>query len=96
MKTGLWSMETICGRIADVYETQSSSSCFGMGIQPLNLDGKMRTFDYPLPMAEENEEGSFGFLFRQLMTSEQFRQMFAARVDKWCVKEGVLEASACE
>ncbi len=57
---------------------------------------KNEDIDYPLPMDEEDEEGSFVHLFRQLMKSEKFRQMFAARVEKWCGEDGVLGAAACQ
>jgi hypothetical protein len=52
--------------------------------------------EYPLPMQKTGKEGSFVFLFRQLMKSEQFRQMFADRVDQWCNTDGVLGAAACQ
>jgi len=55
-----------------------------------------KKIDYPLPLEEEGDEGSFVELFRQLMKSEKFRQMFAARVNKWCREDGVLGAAACQ
>ena len=52
--------------------------------------------DAPLPLAGTDKAGAFGHLFQRLMTSAAFRQMFAARVDKWCGEQGVLGAAACQ
>ena len=57
---------------------------------------KNEEVEYPLPMKKSGKEGSFVYLFRQLTKSDQFRQMFADRVDQWCKTDGVLGAAACE
>jgi len=57
---------------------------------------KNKDVHYPLPMEKSGKKGSFVYLFRQLMKSEKFRQMFASRVDKWCGKDGILGAAACQ
>jgi hypothetical protein len=57
---------------------------------------KNEDVDYPLPMEKSGKKGSFVHLFRQLMKSDKFRQMFADRVDKWCGTDGVLGSAACQ
>lgn len=57
---------------------------------------KNEEVEYPLPMKKSGKEGSFVYLFRQLMKSTEFRQMFAERVEKWCRTDGVLGAAACQ
>ena len=52
--------------------------------------------EYPLRFDGFAQRGSFAYLFQQLIKSEEFRKMFAERVEKWCGREGVLGAAACE
>jgi len=47
-------------------------------------------------MEKSGNPGSFVNLFRQLMKSDQFRQLFASRVEKWCTDGGVLSPTACK
>ena len=58
--------------------------------------GKNESVDIPLLLDEPVQRGSFAYLFQRLMKSEEFREMFSSRVEKWCGQQGVLGAAACE